>query len=210
MAEDKVPSDVVELIIAVDLNPSDPEEPLNVNDVKVAPKGGDDSTDSKLVDQLLAAIAKIDPDLAYLVKDNEGNPRAAVRAIEKHAEKAPEDAQDEVAPFDKAQERKPQEKTTEDRYGTPKSDRGEFRPKSNQDNFGGGNKWDNEKPSFEPRPKRNNSNEDNSFEPKKKFGGFHEASNRAFGKKQDAEDFQDHGADEDQEDEFGNKKKKEW
>ena len=52
----EVPSDVVELIIAVDLNPSDPEEPINVNDVKVSPKGegGEDGEDWKgLATQLL-------------------------------------------------------------------------------------------------------------------------------------------------------------
>ena len=37
----EVPSDVVELIIAVDLNPSDPEEPINVNSVDVRGKGED-------------------------------------------------------------------------------------------------------------------------------------------------------------------------
>lgn len=55
--KNEVPSDVVELIIAVDLNPSDPEEPINVNDVKVSPKGegGEDGGDDwkGLVTQLL-------------------------------------------------------------------------------------------------------------------------------------------------------------
>lgn len=36
---DNTPSDIVELIIAVDLNPSDPEEPLNVSSVDVRDKG---------------------------------------------------------------------------------------------------------------------------------------------------------------------------
>lgn len=35
----EVPSDVVELIIAVDLNPTDPSEPLNVSSVDVRDKG---------------------------------------------------------------------------------------------------------------------------------------------------------------------------
>lgn len=39
MEKKEVPSDVVELIIAVDLNPKDPQEPINVNDVSVKPKG---------------------------------------------------------------------------------------------------------------------------------------------------------------------------
>jgi hypothetical protein len=55
----ETPSDVVELIIAVDLNPSDPEEPINVNDVKVNPKGegGEDGGEDwkKLTMQLLEA-----------------------------------------------------------------------------------------------------------------------------------------------------------
>lgn len=34
-----VPSDIVELIIAVDLNPSDPEEPINVKGVDVRGEG---------------------------------------------------------------------------------------------------------------------------------------------------------------------------
>jgi hypothetical protein len=44
----EVPSDIVELIIAVDLNPTDPEEPINVSSVDVrgkgegAPDGGED------------------------------------------------------------------------------------------------------------------------------------------------------------------------
>lgn len=40
MEKEGVPSDVVELIIAVDLDPSDPAEPINVNDVQVRGKGG--------------------------------------------------------------------------------------------------------------------------------------------------------------------------
>jgi hypothetical protein len=54
--EDMSGSDIVELIIAVDLNPSDPEEPLNVSSVDVRDKGegGDGGGDwQKLAMQLL-------------------------------------------------------------------------------------------------------------------------------------------------------------
>lgn len=37
----EVPNDVVEIIFAVDLNPSNPEQPLNVGDISVKPKGED-------------------------------------------------------------------------------------------------------------------------------------------------------------------------
>ncbi len=53
---DGMPSDIVELIIAVDLNPSDPEEPLNVSSVDVRDKGegGEEGGDwQKLAMQLL-------------------------------------------------------------------------------------------------------------------------------------------------------------
>ena len=40
-----VPSDIVELIIAVDLNPTDPEEPINVSSVDVRDKGGSSAGD---------------------------------------------------------------------------------------------------------------------------------------------------------------------
>jgi hypothetical protein len=192
----KPDSSVVELILAVDLDPTNPEEPLNIGDVKVAPKGGEDATDSKLVDQLLAAIAKIDPDLSYIVRENEGNPRAAVRAIEKHAEKAPEDAQDEGDSFDKAQAKKPG-RSPQERYGHP-----EPKPEPKKD-FG-------DEGDFEPRPKKPRfDDEGDGFRPKKRFGGggFKGASDRAFGK-DPRNDFEpDEKDDEEGEQPF---KKKEW
>ena len=186
MAEGKVPSDVVELIIAVDLNPSNPEEPINVKSAEVAPKGGDDASDTKLVEQLLAAVSKMDPDIAMAIGKAGDNPRAAVREIEKLSKNAPEHAQDEAEPFDRAMEQKPKRPAPEPREDFSRPE------KPKQDENGS---W--------------RQHGESSFEPKKKFGGFRGASDHAF-KKPDAEDFADHGADEDQEDEFGNKKKKEW
>lgn len=86
MAE--VPNDVVELIIAVDLNPSDPEEPINVNDVKVNPKGEDGEEDWKKLTMQLLEAADI-----------------KVSSYDEAAEAVSEILQDDVegeSPFDKA------------------------------------------------------------------------------------------------------------
>ena len=94
--QDNIPSDIVELIIAVDLNPSDPEEPINVNDVKVNPKdgeggGGEPGEDwKKLTMQLLEAA-----DIRVSSYDE---------AAEAVAEILQDDVEDE-SPFDKANKR---------------------------------------------------------------------------------------------------------
>lgn len=98
----EVPSGVVELIIAVDLDPSSPEEPINVNDVKVSPKGeGGEEGSCPMCKRLIAAFAKIDPDVEALM-DDKLSEAEMVKAIEKLADDAPEDAQEEADPFDRA------------------------------------------------------------------------------------------------------------
>lgn len=100
MAE--IPSDVVELIIAVDLNPSDPEEPINVNSVDVRDKdevpGGSRQPDEdwkKLTMQLLeAADIKVS-----------GYEQAAQAVAEILA-----DDDEEESPFDRATKRPSPEK----------------------------------------------------------------------------------------------------
>lgn len=99
---DKVPSDIVELIIAVDLDPTDPDQPINVNNVDVRDKGeaGEKGEACHMCTRILDAIAKIDPEMQAAV---DGVPVAeAVRALEKMAEGAPEEAQEEADMFTRA------------------------------------------------------------------------------------------------------------
>ena len=97
-----VPNDVVELIIAVDLNPSDPEEPINVNDVKVRDKGeGGEEGGCDCCARFRKAIAKLDPEMAAAVEGDKSD-EEAVSALEAMADEEPEEAQDEATMFDKA------------------------------------------------------------------------------------------------------------
>jgi len=107
-------SDIVELIIAVDLNPSDPEEPINVNNVDVRSKGEGESGEAcHKCTRILDAISRIDPKMADAV-DGLGVDEA-ISALERMADEAPEDAQEEADMFDKAMsmpmtEEKPKER----------------------------------------------------------------------------------------------------
>jgi hypothetical protein len=194
---DKVPSDVVEVILAVDLNPSNPEEPINVNQVKVSPKGGDNEGETKLIDELLEVVAKLDPSYAMAIgAAGQDNPRAAVRALQKLAEGEKGEDQDEADAFDKARDRKT-ERSPEERYGKPKPPKDDFKPRRDEDEGEG----------FEPKPKRPSFDDEGEgdFEPRKKSGGFGGARDRAFEKKDSFKSFDN----EDEEDEgFG--KKKRW
>jgi hypothetical protein len=198
MMEGKAPSsDVVEVILAVDLNPSNPEEPINVNQVKVSPKGGDNEGETKLIDELLEVVAKLDPSYAMAIgAAGQDNPRAAVRALQKLAEGEKGEDQGEADAFDKARDRK-SERTPEERYGKPKVEKAPFKPRHDEGDDEDG---------FEPKPKRPEfDDEEGSFEPRKKSGGFGGARDRAFEKKDDFKSFDDEGDDEEG---FG--KKKRW
>jgi hypothetical protein len=204
-----VPSDVVELIIAVDLDPKNPSEPINVTSVDASEGKG--KGQCPMCAKLFKAIGKMDPEADAIVKsglDDEGK----ISAIEKLAAGAPSEAQDEADSFDKAMGHKMMAKSPDERYGMPKPPKEDFHPRPSRPEGDFGKPKPDEPGNFRFPPEGGNVD----FEPKKKsnFGGFHPssgfhgASDRAFGKQpQDQEDFQDHGTDEDQEDQFGNKKR---
>jgi hypothetical protein len=100
----EVPSDIVELIIAVDLNPSSPEEPINVNDVQVRDKGGDEGEDSgcPMCDRLLRAISDLDPELDQAIGMADSL-EDKVAAVERFADEEPDEMQDEADMFARAQ-----------------------------------------------------------------------------------------------------------
>lgn len=116
--EDMSGSDIVELIIAVDLNPSDPEEPLNVSSVDVRDKGegGDGGGDwQKLAMQLLMG------DPASGVTSDSISYDEAVDAVARVLGEDTEPAED---PFSKATRRSgPQDKPGA-QYGSPYDGKG--------------------------------------------------------------------------------------
>lgn len=106
--KEQTPSGVVELIIAVDLDPSDPEEPINVSDVDVRSKGGAEGGAFPDYRDLLVRVLEANDILAGKMSDDELK-EAAEQFItgDKMADKIEDD------PFAKAQmmgeppERKP-------------------------------------------------------------------------------------------------------
>lgn len=192
----QVPSDVIELIIAVDLDPKNPSEPINVTSVDKTEGMG--KGQCQMCAKLFKAIAKMDPEMEAVVKsdlDDEGK----IAAIEKLAEAETLEPPDSKDSFDKAMGHKPS-MGTDERYGNPKPPKDDWKPRDGGGDFGHPKQDEHGSFRFPPR-------DGGDFEPKKKFGGFRGASDRAFGKKpQDAEDLTDHGADEDQEDSFGKKR----
>ena len=109
-------SDVVELIIAVDLDPSDPSEPINVGDVKVNPKGeggseGGEDWQGLLMD-LMEAEGISDGPVSYqeamdLVKNREprkveDDPFAKAQMKEEVAGPSPDKGEGFMAAADKA------------------------------------------------------------------------------------------------------------
>jgi hypothetical protein len=138
---DKVPSDIVELIIAVDLDPTNPEEPINVTSVDKSEGMGKDQ--SPLCARLFKILAKMDPEMEAVTKSDLKDDEK-ISALEKLAHAAPEEAQDEADAFDKARDRKA-ERSPEERYGKPKPKRpsfddegeGDFEPRKKSGGFGG-------------------------------------------------------------------------
>jgi hypothetical protein len=161
----EVPSDVVELIIAVDLDPKNPSEPINVTSVDA--NEGKGKGQCSMCAKLFKAIAKMDPEMAA-VAESDLEDEEKIKAIEKLAAAEPSEAQDEADSFDKATSRPKPSKSPEERYGKPEVDK-EWKPRPRRDDF---------------EPKRD---EEDDFEPRKK-GGFGGARDRAFGKPRDDED----------------------
>jgi hypothetical protein len=190
---DKVPSDIVELIIAVDLDPTNPEEPINVTSVDKSEGMGKDQ--SPLCARLFKILAKMDPEMEAVTKSDLKDDEK-ISALEKLAHAAPEEAQDEADAFDKARDRKA-ERSPEERYGKPKPPKDDWKPRRDEDEGEG----------FEPKPKRPSFDDEGEgdFEPRKKSGGFGGARDRAFEKKDSFKPFDN----EDEEDE-GFAKKKRW
>jgi hypothetical protein len=194
MSDNKVPSDIVELIIAVDLDPTNPEEPINVTSVDKSEGMGKDQ--SPLCARLFKILAKMDPEMEAVTKSDLKDDEK-ISALEKLAHAQPEEVQDEADAFDKARDRK-SERTPEERYGKPKPPKDDWKPRRDEGE------------DFEPRPKRPSFDDEEGFQPRKKSGGFSGARDRAFGKKPDFESsFKKDDEDED-EDEGGFRKKKEW
>jgi hypothetical protein len=190
---DKVPSDIVELIIAVDLDPTNPEEPINVTSVDKSEGMGKDQ--SPLCARLFKILAKMDPEMEAVTKSDLKD-EEKIGALEKLAHAQPEEVQDEADAFDKARDRKP-ERSPEERYGKSKPPKDDWKPRRDED----------EGEDFEPKPKRPSFDDEGGgdFEPRKKSGGFGGARDRAFEKKDSFKPFDN----EDEEDEgFG--KKKRW
>lgn len=92
------PNDVVELIIAVDLDPSDPEEPINVNDVKVRDKGESDQTDGEDWKGLAIQLLMGDP-ASGVTSDSIGFDEAKAAAARVLEDDEPKQKPD---PFEKA------------------------------------------------------------------------------------------------------------
>jgi hypothetical protein len=195
MMAEKPASDIVELIIAVDLDPTNPEEPLNVTSVDKSEGMGKDQ--SPLCARLFKILAKMDPEMEAVTKSDLKDDEK-IGALEKLAHAQPEEAQDEADAFDKARDRK-SERTPEERYGKPKVEKAPFKPRRDEGD---------EEGDFEPKPKRPEfDDEEGDFEPRKKSGGFGGARDRAFGKKPDFEPFE---KDDEDEDEGDFEKKKRW
>lgn len=96
-----VPSDVVELIIAVDLNPKDPQEPINVNDVSVKPKG-EASQDGEDWKKLTMQVLMGDPK-SGVQSDNISYDEAVEAVARVLGDSEPEEKDD---PFTKASSRR--------------------------------------------------------------------------------------------------------
>lgn len=110
----EVPSDIVELVIAVDLNPKDPEEPINVNDVKVKNKGEGGEDDGEDWKDLTMKLLKADP--AAEVDSDDLSYEEAKEAVDRVTgdQREPEEEED---PFDKAM--KPKDKPKPEPKGRP-------------------------------------------------------------------------------------------
>ena len=103
---DKTPSDVVELIIAVDLNPSNPEEPINVSNVDVRGKGegGDNGGDWKSLCMKLLGTSDISFEEASKMAGDKGEPAEEKDPFSMHRSSKPMMEKDPFAKDDEEEE----------------------------------------------------------------------------------------------------------